>query len=153
MKSLTLLICGTFILSGCSLIEKKDSRLSGEGVTTHSLADGQIELKMKISALTSNLWITTELFNNSGQELHLQTADLIEFENPECFEVRDQIENTAAPIRTQEFSRFRYSYFWKGRRKSDPLYETCLVKPMRFTLRGIEHNRQALVTPKWTIQP
>jgi hypothetical protein len=141
-------------LSGCGqLLKTNQVPLSGEDVSVHSLADSQVELRMKISGLTSNLWITAELYNNSGQVLQLTSQNMLSFQEEKCLDVREEINEILSPLQPQERRQFRFSYYWKGRKKNDPMYEECQTKPLRFTLNGLVLGENKLVVPSWTIQP
>lgn len=151
---LTLLSFSTAALLGCSqLLKTEQVPLSGDDVSVQSLADSQIELRMKISGLTSNLWITAEIYNNSGQVLQLASQNLISFQDEKCLDVREEINEILSPLQQQERKRFRFSYYWKGRKKNDPLYEECKAKPLRFTLNGLTLGEKKIQVPNWTIQP
>jgi len=140
------------LLSGCAnTIQRQQKPLTGEGVSHHTLAKGDVELSMKISSLTSNVWITTELLNQSANDLELNTAELIAFENNQCIEVRDAVTGSTEPLKPQERRLFRASYFWKGKRKSDPLYDTCKQLPIRFTITGLKLQGEAVTAPNWTV--
>jgi hypothetical protein len=151
---LILFCTAIFGLVGCEKLLKTDQApLTGDDVSVHSLADSQVQVRMKISGLTSNLWVTAEIYNNSGQVLQLASQNLIMFQDEKCLDVREEINEILSPLQPQERRRFRFSYYWKGRKKKDPLYEECKEKPLRFTLNGLMLGEKKVQIPNWTIQP
>lgn len=111
--------------------------ISGEDISVYNLADGQLEFRVKVTGMTSTLWITADLVNNSDTSLTFDPNTLLQFSDPSCVANNDfeKIDNTSVP--SKSFQRFRYSFQLYSKRKNSPEYARCKDKPLHFRVDGL----------------
>lgn len=151
--SLTLL---PFVLSltGCESFEKirEPKPLTGENVHVYSLANGRIEFRMKVSGLTSTLWISAELINLSDDNLTFDPEHLLRFDDPECLEDREYEKIEKNALGPQESQVMRYTFRLYARKKSAPQYAQCKEKPLKFKVDGLLLNNLVVQPLTLTIE-
>ena len=137
---------------GCSSIKLTQNRpLDGQDVSRHSLADGQVELRLKVSELTSNVWLTTEIINNSASPLSFNSENLISVENTTCLVNFHFEKSLTGSLNPSERVQLRYSYQDKGKQKYSDLYEECRSVPLRFKVSGLSLGDQSVAPIQLTV--
>lgn len=125
--------------SGCQQMEKikEPKPLAGADVSEHTLADGKIGLKLKVTGLTSTVWFTTEIVNKSSEPVGYSAKDLISFDHQECVREFDVEENKAGVLQPNERVLLRYSFSNLAKQKRSPEYENCRFTPTKLQVSGL----------------
>ncbi len=143
-----------FALGACAEFEKATAPkpLVGEDVSVYDLADGQVEFRMKITGLTSTIWMTTELINKSDKDVYFDSKTLVKFEDSTCLSKRDfdDIPNTILKPKAHQI--LHYSFQLLAKRSNSPEYERCKAQPLRFVVSGLQINAIEAKQFSFTIQ-
>lgn len=131
-----------FAQLSCAEIEKATAPkpLEGADVTVYDLAEGQVEFRMKITGLTSTVWMTTELVNKSNKEVYFDSNTLVQFSDPTCMGKRDYEDIPATTLKPQARQLLHYSFQLYAKRKNSPEFERCKDQPLRFVVSGLQIN-------------
>jgi hypothetical protein len=137
------LFCVVFMtaigLTACETFDKirEPKPLTGENVHVYNMADGQIEFRMKVTGLTSTLWVTTELVNNSSRNISYVAEELLQFVAKECVEGQDIDAPPGSQIVPNGRQLIRYTYRLLSEKKSSPMYEQCKNVPLKFKVSTV----------------
>ena len=125
---------------GCQTIEKlnEPKPLEGPNVSVYPLGDGQVDLRLKVSTLTSTLWVTTELVNNSTEPVVFETPKLLQFQDPSCLENQEFEKPRVETLAPNERQIVRYSFQLYSQQKRSPAYERCRDQALKFTVSGVQ---------------
>ena len=143
-----------FTLTACESFQtvNEAKTLEGPDVSTYSLALGAVEFRLKVSGLTSSLWITTELINKSNRVLIYTTRDLLQFEDASCLEDQRFESRETGTLKPNERQIIRYTFRLYAAQKYSPEYERCKAQPLRFKIGGLSLGGEVVAPLSFTIQ-
>ncbi|OFZ19217.1 MAG: hypothetical protein A2Z20_05055 [Bdellovibrionales bacterium RBG_16_40_8] len=131
-------------IMGCETFKKlsEPKPLVGKDIHVYNLAANQVELRLKVSGLTSTMWVTAELVNNSGQFLSFQTRELLQFDDPECLNNQEFETPRATVLYPKERVLLHYTFRLHALQKHSTQYEKCKGKPIKFKVDGLLLNNE-----------
>ncbi len=132
-------LLSALLLSSCETVNRlnEPQPLEGSNVSIYPLGDGQVDLRLKVSGLTSTLWITTELVNHSTQTVIFETPKLLQFQDSTCLEDQEFEKPRTETLAPNERQIVRYSFRLHSEQKRSPAYERCRAQALKFTVGGV----------------
>lgn len=147
-------LSGIILLSACESVQKlsEPKPLEGKNVSVHPLGAGEVDFRLKVSGLTSTLWLTAELVNNSTETVNFETLKLLQFADPSCLENQDFEKPRTETLAPNERQLVRYSFKLHASQKHSPEYERCKDQALKFTVSGVQLAGKELPHKSLTIQ-